>query len=126
MLHLGLGSFHRAHQAVYLQALADAGDRTWSLAGGNTRPDMADTIAALRAQGGAYTLETVSPDGDRRYERITSIREVLPYEPGLGPLVQAGADPVTRIVSFTVTEAGYYLDAKDRLDLSFNELGADI
>ena len=126
MLHLGLGSFHRAHQAVYLQALADAGDRTWALAGGNTRPDMADTIAALRAQGGAYTLETVSPDGDRRYERITSIREVLPYEPGLGPLVQAGADPATRIVSFTVTEAGYYLDAKDRLDLSFDDLGADI
>ncbi|HYS14986.1 MAG TPA: mannitol dehydrogenase family protein, partial [Burkholderiaceae bacterium] len=47
MLHLGLGSFHRAHQAVYLQDLIDSGDTSWVLAGGNTRPDMADVIAAL-------------------------------------------------------------------------------
>jgi len=66
MLHLGLGSFHRAHQAVYLQDLIDSGDTSWVLAGGNTRPDMADVIAALRAQNGAYTVETVTPDGARR------------------------------------------------------------
>jgi len=47
MLHLGLGSFHRAHQAVYLHQLHAAGDTRWVLAGGNTRPDMAETIAAL-------------------------------------------------------------------------------
>ena len=41
ILHLGLGSFHRAHQAVYLHELQKTGDRRWSLAGGNTRPDMA-------------------------------------------------------------------------------------
>ena len=46
MLHLGLGSFHRAHQAVYLHHLHQAGDRRWVLAGGNIRPDMADTLAA--------------------------------------------------------------------------------
>ncbi len=39
-----------------------------------------DVIDALRAQRGAYTLETVSPAGERRYERITAIREVLPYD----------------------------------------------
>jgi D-arabinitol 4-dehydrogenase len=107
ILHLGLGAFHRAHQAAYLQRLIDAGDRSWSLAAGNLRPDMADTLAALRAQGGAYTLETVAPDGQRRYEAITALRQVVPYEPGLAGLVDIGADPDTRIVSFTVTEAGY-------------------
>jgi D-arabinitol 4-dehydrogenase len=126
MLHLGLGSFHRAHQAVYLQRLIDAGDTSWTLAGGNIRPDMADTLAALRAQGGAYTLETVSPAGERHYERITAIRTVVPYDPALGAIVDIGADAATRIVSFTVTEAGYYLDAKNRLDLSFPELAADV
>ncbi|HEV7915071.1 MAG TPA: mannitol dehydrogenase family protein, partial [Albitalea sp.] len=100
MLHLGLGSFHRAHQAVYLQRLIDAGDESWGLAGGNIRPDMAETIAALQAQGGAYTLETVSPSGERRYDRITAIRQVLPYEPDLAGVVRLGADPATRIVSF--------------------------
>jgi D-arabinitol 4-dehydrogenase len=46
MLHLGLGSFHRAHQAVYLHQLTQSGDSSWTLAAGNTRPDMAETLAA--------------------------------------------------------------------------------
>ncbi len=70
ILHLGLGSFHRAHQAVYLQALHDKGDTRWVLAGGHLRNDMVDTTAALVAQGGAYTLETVTPAGERRYQKI--------------------------------------------------------
>ncbi|RYF72883.1 MAG: mannitol dehydrogenase family protein, partial [Comamonadaceae bacterium] len=126
MLHLGLGSFHRAHQAVYLQALRDAGDTQWALSGANLRPDMPEVLAALQAQGGAYTLETVTPEGVYGYQRIESIREVLPYQPTLAAVIERGADPATRIVSFTVTEAGYYLDDKDRLDLSFADLAADI
>ena len=126
MLHLGLGSFHRAHQAVYLQRLIDAGDTRWSLSGANIRPDMADVVAALQAQGGRYTLETVSPAGEYRYEQIEAIREVLPWEPSLSAVIARGAAPSTRIVSFTVTEAGYYLDTKGKLDLSFGDLAADI
>ncbi len=126
MLHLGLGSFHRAHQALYMHWLHEAGDSRWVLAGGNIRPDMADTLAALQAQGGAYTLETVTPQGERSYTRIEAIRKVLPYEPSLAGLIACGADAATRIVSFTVTEAGYYLDAKDRLDPGFADLTSDI
>ncbi|WP_354376147.1 D-arabinitol 4-dehydrogenase [Variovorax paradoxus] len=126
MLHLGLGSFHRAHQAVYLQRLIDAGDTRWSLSGANIRPDMAEVVAALQNQGGRYTLETVSPAGEYRYEQIEAIREVLPWEPSLAAVVARGAAPSTRIVSFTVTEAGYYLDDKDKLDLLFADLAADI
>lgn len=127
MLHLGLGSFHRAHQAVYLHQLIQSGDSSWTLAGGNTRPDMAETISALVAQGGAYTLETISPAGEHRYERITSIRKVIPWTADLAGLVAQGADAATRIISFTVTEAGYYLDAANRLDLAtFADLRADV
>ena len=126
MLHLGLGSFHRAHQAVYQQALHDAGDTRWVLAGGNIRPDMVETITALVAQDGAYTLETISPAGDHDYQRISSIRQVIPYDPALAGLVAVAANPATRIVSFTVTEAGYYLDAAHRLDLGFADLAADL
>ncbi|MBV8619994.1 MAG: mannitol dehydrogenase family protein [Curvibacter sp.] len=126
MLHLGLGSFHRAHQAVYLQALHQLGDRRWALAGGNLRPDMADTLEALRAQQGAYTLETVSPQGERRYERITSLQTVLPFEPGLPALIRLGSEARTRIISFTVTEAGYYLDAANRLDTAQPDVAADL
>ena len=126
VLHLGLGSFHRAHQAVYLQQLIEAGDARWSIVGANLRPDMADVIDALRAQDGRYTLETVSPAGEYRYQRIEAIREVLLHEPTLAAVIARGADPRTRIVSFTVTEAGYYLDPTDRLDLGAAELAADL
>ena len=127
ILHLGLGSFHRAHLAVYLHELIQSGDTGWQLAGGNTRPDMAETIAALQAQGGAYTLETISPAGEHRYTRIGSIRQVIGYTPDLAGLIAQGASRDTKIISFTVTEAGYYLDAQNRLDLAtFADLRADL
>jgi D-arabinitol 4-dehydrogenase len=127
MLHLGLGSFHRAHQAVYIHELQKTGDKSWTLAGGNIRADMADTIAALQAQNGAYTLETISPAGEHHYERITSISQVVAYEPDLAGLIALGASAGTKIISFTVTEAGYYLDAKNQLDLdTFADLRADL
>ncbi len=130
ILHLGLGSFHRAHQAVYVHALRQQGttdDREWAIAGGNLRPDMADTIAALQAQGGRYTLETVTPQGERSYTVIESIQRVIPYQDDLAPLIAMGADPATRIISFTVTEAGYYLDANNQLDWpTFADLRADL
>ena len=126
ILHLGLGSFHRAHQAVYLHRLIETGDRSWSLAGGNIRADMADTLAALAAQGGEYTLETVSPAGERKYERIRSIKKIIPFEPGLAGLIDVGASPSTKIISFTVTEAGYYLDDKNRLDAGHADLASDL
>jgi D-arabinitol 4-dehydrogenase len=126
LLHLGLGSFHRAHQAVYLHRLMQSGDRRWQCAGANLRPDMADTLAALQRQGGAYTLETVSPQGERVLEKITSITEVIAFEPGLARVRALGADPATRIVSFTVTEAGYALDHRGQLDLAHPEVRSDL
>ncbi len=126
MLHLGLGSFHRAHQAVYLHQLQASGDHRWTLAGGNIRPDMQDSIAALAAQNGSYTLETVTPQGERRYTRINSISRVIPWDAQLSGLVATGAQDGTRIISFTVTEAGYYLDSKDRLGLGFADLKTDL
>lgn len=125
MLHLGLGSFHRAHQAVYIQRLLDAGDERWVLAGGHLRADMVEVIDALKRQG-YYFLETISPAGVHRYDTINAIHYVIPYEPSLAGLVEIGAHPATGIISFTVTEAGYYLDDQNRLDLSFTDLQADI
>ncbi len=126
ILHLGLGSFHRAHQAVYLHRLIEQGDDGWVIVAGNLRPDMADTVAALQGQGGEYTLETVAPSGERHYERIRSIQRIVAYEPSLAGLIDVGADAATRIISFTVTEAGYYLDSNNKLETSYDELASDI
>jgi D-arabinitol 4-dehydrogenase len=126
VLHIGLGSFHRAHQAVYMHNLIASGDTRWALAGGNIRPDMVDTIAALAAQGGEYTLETISPSDQHTYQRITSIKQVFPFEPQLEALTACAVDARTRIISFTVTEAGYYLDAANVLDAASAEIAADL
>ena len=50
----------------------------------------------------------------------------MPYDADLAGLIALGADADTRIISFTVTEAGYYLDAKNQLDLNFADLRADL
>lgn len=127
ILHLGLGSFHRAHQAVYVHQLRQHGDTRWSITSGNLRPDMLETIAALQAQNGRYTLETVTPQGERSYTVVESIQRVISWQEDLAPLIAAGAEPATRIISFTVTEAGYYLDAHNRLDwATFPDLRADL
>lgn len=126
ILHLGLGSFHRAHQALYLQWLHDAGDHAWQLAGGNLRPDGEALIEALQGQNGSYTLETVTPQGDRAYKRIDSIKQVVSWDKDLSGLTAIAADANTKIISFTVTEAGYYLDAQDQLDHSYADLVSDL
>ena len=126
ILHLGLGSFHRAHQAVYLDRLIERGDMSWAIVGANLRNDMADTMAGLMAQRGEYTLETVTPAGVRAYRRVRAIREVLPFDASLAAVIDAGAQPSTRIIAFTVTEAGYYLDPKNQLDLGFADIVSDL
>jgi D-arabinitol 4-dehydrogenase len=115
ILHLGLGAFHRAHQAVFLQRLAERGDSRWHIAAGNICPGQEAIEASLLAQSGAYTVESVAPDGRAHYQRVHSIRTVVPFAPGLARLVELGADADTRIVSFTVTEAGYAPGSDNRL-----------
>ena len=126
ILHIGAGSFHRAHQAWYLHRLIDSGDTRWSLTVGNIRGDMNAVLEALAAQDGAYTLETVTPQGERAYETVKSITKVVPWSADLEALVAAGAAPECKIVSFTVTEGGYYLDEHHKLDTANPDIAADL
>ncbi|WP_233864303.1 D-arabinitol 4-dehydrogenase [Paraburkholderia adhaesiva] len=129
ILHIGAGSFHRAHQAWYLHRVnlsREPGEAAWSLTVGNIRSDMNAVLDALAAQHGVYTLETVTPQGERSYETIRSITRVLPWSANLAGLIDAGADPACKIVAFTVTEGGYYLDEHDRLDTANPDLAADL
>ncbi len=125
-LHIGLGSFHRAHQAWYLNELIKQGDDSWTIAAGNIRNDSEHTIEALTAQNGEYVLETVSPRGEREYEVIKSIRKLIPWQADLAPLIEEGAQEATKVIAFTVTEAGYYLDSHFKLVQSDPALKADL
>ncbi|WP_439893863.1 D-arabinitol 4-dehydrogenase (plasmid) [Ralstonia sp. 25C] len=128
-LHLGAGSFHRAHQAWYLHRLREAADTSWpqwQLALANIRDDAAALLHDLAAQHGAYTLETVDTAGHRAYERITSIDTVVPWDAELAAVCEIGAAPETRVISFTVTEGGYYLDQQHQLDTTQPDIAADL
>ncbi|WP_297353741.1 D-arabinitol 4-dehydrogenase [Paraburkholderia sp.] len=129
ILHIGAGSFHRAHQAWYLHRLNELrkeGEPRWSLTVGNIRGDMNAVLEGLAAQDGVYTLETVTPAGEREYETVRSIERVVPWSETLDGLIQVGADPACKIIAFTVTEGGYYLDEHDRLDTALADLAADL
>ena len=125
-LHIGLGSFHRAHQAWYMHQLRESGDKRWHIAAGNIRNDAELTVSALQAQQGEYVLETVSPAGERHYEVIKSIQTLLPWQQDLAPLIAEGAKPNTKVIAFTVTEGGYYLKTDHTLDTDNSVLKADL
>ncbi|YCH31440.1 mannitol dehydrogenase family protein [Erwinia sp. D4-22] len=125
-LHIGLGSFHRAHQAWYLHRLLAQGNAGWHIAAGNIRNDAEHVIAALIAQQGRYVLETVSPEGERVYEEITSVQKLLPWQADLQPLIDEGAKPETKVIAFTVTEGGYYLNTAHKLALGNADLIDDL
>jgi fructuronate reductase len=119
-VHLGLGSFFRAHQAWYTDLAA--GDDPWGIAAfTGRRPDLATTLAE---QDGLYTLVTRAASGDA----FTVVRSV--------PRVHAAtehdawltllASPEVRIVTTTVTEAGYLRDRSGALDTSHPQVRRDI
>ena len=93
---------------------------------GDIRPDLIAVEDALRRADGAYHLETVTPQGTRTLHLIRSISHVIGWERGVAPLLAAGADPAVRIVSFTVTEAGYHLAPDGELDPSSADLAGDL
>lgn len=125
-MHIGAGSFHRAHQAWYLHKLREQGDESWSIALGNIRNDAVPLLNQLAAQQGEYVLETVTPEGKRDYETITSLRKILPWDSDISALIEQGASAETRVISFTVTEAGYYLTPAFTLDLNQADVKADL
>ena len=125
-MHLGASAFHRAHQAWYLHKLIEQGDERWSIALGNIRNDATPLLDTLRKQNGEYVLETVSPEGQRHYEKITSIRKILSWDEKLTSIIKQGSDKKTKVIAFTVTEAGYYLTHDHKLDLEHPDIQADL
>jgi fructuronate reductase len=104
IVHLGLGAFHRAHQAVYTEDAMEAGDRHWQITGVSLRSPAVRN--ALQPQDCLYTV--LEKGGGDRLRLIGAIGSVLvaPEDPGV--VVAAIADPQTSVVTITVTEKGYF------------------
>jgi fructuronate reductase len=120
VIHLGLGNFFRAHQAWYTDRSPDGAD--WGIAAfTGRRAALAD---ALIPQDGLYTLITRGAEGER-FDVISSLSCAHPATDHDAWLAYA-VSPETRIVTITVTEAGYLRGAGGGLDLAQPSVRADV
>ncbi|QPZ38197.1 mannitol dehydrogenase family protein [Paramicrobacterium chengjingii] len=107
VVHLGVGGFHRAHQAVVMDDLLASGQSEWGICGVGLLDGDVRMRDALRTQDTLYTHVTRAADGRTDVRVIGSIVEYL-FAPEERELVlRRLTDPATRVVSLTVTEGGY-------------------
>ena len=108
IVHFGVGGFHRAHQAMYLDRLMNDGKALdWGICGVGVMPFDAKMKQVMDAQDCLYTLVLKDPDGSWEPRVIGSIVEYLFAPDDPDAVIEKMADPATRIVSLTVTEGGY-------------------
>lgn len=120
IVHLGLGAFHRSHQAWYTQQAGDAGE--WGIAAfTGRRPDAA---AALAEQDGLYTLVERAETGDS-FTVVGSIVEAVDGA-DVKRLAELVAAPRTAVVMLTITEAAYGLGTDGKLDTAAPAVAADL
>src|SRR5690606_4782929 len=111
IVHLGVGGFHRAHQALALDELLRRGEaRDWAICGVGLLPGDSAMRDALVPQDGRYTLVTKHPDGALEARVVGSLVEYLYAPDDPEAVLERLADPATRIVSLTITEGGYNVD----------------
>jgi mannitol 2-dehydrogenase len=127
IVHFGVGGFHRSHEAMYVDQLLNDGTAAgWGICGvGSLRSDRR-MQRALDEQDCLYTLVLKGTDGDIAARVIGSICRYL-YAPGNPePTIAKLADPMTRIVSLTITEGGYLVsDATGEFDVN-THVAADL
>ncbi|MBB5412790.1 MULTISPECIES: mannitol dehydrogenase family protein [unclassified Paraburkholderia] len=104
IVHLGLGAFHRAHQAVYTEHTLRAGDQRWGIVGVSLR--RADTSEALTAQDHLYTVNVRNGDADS-FQVVGALIASLVAPQSPAAVLDAMSDPRCHIVSLTITEKGY-------------------
>lgn len=124
IVHLGVGAFHRAHQAVYTEAALAAGDLRWGITGVSLRnPDMRD---ALMPQDGLYTVAERASDGERLHV-VGALRDILVAPENPAAVLARLVAPEVAIVSITVTEKGYCHDpATGELDEAHPDIVHDL
>ncbi len=125
IVHIGLGNFHRAHQAWYLHRLMDQGlARDWAIVGAGVRSADAVQRDRLLKQDFLTTLIELDPAG-KSAEVTSSMIGFVPVAGDNAPLIAQMANPSSRIVSLTVTEGGYFLRPDGALDTEHADIKHD-
>lgn len=127
IVHIGVGGFHRAHQALYLdQYFHQTKDYQWGIGGVGLLEFDQRMRDALHSQDCLYTLVERSPEGDRArvIGAIASYRFAPDHRQAV---IDAMADPQCRIVTLTITEGGYYyIEGSGELDVNHPTIQHDL
>jgi fructuronate reductase len=123
IVHLGVGAFHRAHQAAYVDACLADGESNWGIVGVSLRSP--DTRDALKPQDGLYTLAIRDSAGEQ-LQVIGSIQSLLVAPENPGAVLAALTDPRIRIVTLTITEKAYLRAADGTLDSAHPDIVHDL
>jgi mannitol-1-phosphate/altronate dehydrogenase len=109
--HIGVGGFHRAHQAFYTDALMNTGEGLeWAICGVSLREEDRKNYQALKDQDFLYTLFELGDTPDTETRIIGAMSDMLMSNDGDLALIDKLASPDIRIVSLTITEGGYCID----------------
>ncbi len=112
IVHVGVGGFHRSHQAYYVHQLLQAQPALeWGICGVGLREADRTMGEVMQWQDCLYTLVTQYPDGTDESEVIGSIHEYLLAVDAPDAVIDRMAHPDTKIVSLTITEGGYNLNS---------------
>ena len=122
-VHLGVGAFHRAHQAAYVDACLADGESDWGIVGVSLRSP--DTRDALKPQDGLYTLAIRDSTGEQ-LQVIGSIQSLLVAPEDPGAVLAELTDPRIRIVTLTITEKAYLRAADGTLDSAHPDIVHDL
>src|SRR4051812_11372173 len=125
ILHFGVGNFHRAHQAIYLDDLFNLGlDHDWGLVGAGVRA--ADEGMRQKLMSQDWLTTVVEQEADKSSARITAPMLDHLKIGDIAAIIDQLADPSIRIVSLTITEGGYYIDpATQRFDPTHPDIAGD-
>jgi mannitol 2-dehydrogenase len=128
VVHVGVGGFHRAHQAMYHDRLMNQGTALdWGICGVGVRPADQRMKQVLDAQDGLYTLVLKHGDGTWEPRIIGSIVQYLYAPDDPEAVIEKMAAPATRIISLTITEGGYNVnDTTGEFDTANPEVLADL
>ncbi|TAU33201.1 mannitol dehydrogenase family protein [Rhizobium ruizarguesonis] len=124
IVHFGVGNFHRAHQAIYLDDLFNAGtDHDWAIVGAGVLLSDAAMREKLAAQD--FLTTVVEQDNNKTAARVTApMIDILPVGDATAIIAKL-ADPEIRIVSMTITEGGYFIDASGTFNPTHPAIAAD-
>ena len=121
IVHLGVGNFHRAHQALYINNyINDTKELDWGICGINLRKEERENFNFLKNRDGKYILKTTSTNGDTEFSEIHSINKLIDWSKDKEEAENILTDKNVEILTMTVTESGYYINEENNLNLNLD------